>query len=225
MSREAVLGSIRDALARATPPEATAAHPGRPARPIPADPPGSLVAPFAREVEALSGRVHHAGSTGDVMGVLSSLLAGEHSRHVLAWDEPSLPLPGIRDRLEAAGVRVDVPRLPPGGDERRTMLARLAEAAIGVTGAEAGLADTGSLVLLSGPGRSRIASLLPAVHVALLSQRRLQPSLAAFLARDRTIVERGNLVLVTGPSRTADIEMILTRGVHGPRELHVVLTP
>ena len=103
-------------------------------------------------------------------------------------------------------------------------LTELDDVRVGLTGAVAGLADTGSLVLVSGPGRGRIASLLPPLHIAMLRVSQLHPTYAAFLAAHPQIEDAGsNLVLITGPSRTADIEMTLTRGVHGPGEVHVVL--
>ena len=92
----------------------------------------------------------------------------------------------------------------------------------GVTGALAGIADTGSLLLVSGAGQTLTASLLPEVHVAVLRTSRLVPTLAdAFRLPEVRTAQAG--VVVTGPSRTADIEMTLTIGVHGPGELHVFL--
>jgi L-lactate dehydrogenase complex protein LldG len=78
--------------------------------------------------------------------------------------------------------------------------------------------------LISGPGRGRLASLLPPVHIALLPGQKLYPSLPAFLAANPTATKTGsNLVLITGASRTADIEMTLSIGVHGPGEIHVII--
>jgi L-lactate utilization protein LutC len=96
--------------------------------------------------------------------------------------------------------------------------------AVGLTGADAGLAETGSVVIASGPGRSRMASLLVPVHVAVLRVDRLVDSISTLLATRGDLVAAGsNLVAITGPSRTADIEHTLSRGVHGPGEVHVIL--
>jgi iron-sulfur cluster protein len=92
----------------------------------------------------------------------------------------------------------------------------------GVTGALAGMADTGTLVLTGGPGRPLSASLLPEIHVALLRAANVLPSLPEAL-RLPDVRQSPAAVLVTGPSRTADIEMTLTIGVHGPKEVHVFL--
>jgi len=92
----------------------------------------------------------------------------------------------------------------------------------GLTGALAGIADTGSLVVIGGKGHPLTASLLPEIHLALLRVSELLPSLPEALRRPE-IREAPAAVLVTGPSRTADIEMTLTIGVHGPGELLVFL--
>jgi L-lactate dehydrogenase complex protein LldF len=92
----------------------------------------------------------------------------------------------------------------------------------GMTGALAGLADTGTLVLVGGPARPLTASLLPEIHVALLRISELVPSLPDALRRPEVRASAA-AVLVTGPSRTADIEMTLTIGVHGPKEVCVFL--
>jgi L-lactate dehydrogenase complex protein LldG len=92
----------------------------------------------------------------------------------------------------------------------------------GVTGALAGIAESGSLVLVSGAGQSLTASLLPEIHVAVLKTSRLVPTVADALGRPE-VRNAAVGVIVTGPSRTGDIEMTHTIGVHGPGELHVFL--
>jgi L-lactate dehydrogenase complex protein LldG len=97
---------------------------------------------------------------------------------------------------------------------------------VGLTGANGALVDSGTLALVSGPGRGRLASLLPPVHIALVARNKLYPSLPAFLKTHPNVTAEGsNLILITGPSRTGDIEMTLTMGVHGPGEIHVIITP
>ena len=87
-----------------------------------------------------------------------------------------------------------------------------------------GLADTGSVVLASGPDEPRARSLLPEAHVSLLREERILLGLAElFEALGEDLPSA--LAIVTGPSRSADIEQTLTIGVHGPGEVHVVLLP
>jgi L-lactate dehydrogenase complex protein LldG len=92
----------------------------------------------------------------------------------------------------------------------------------GVSEALYGLADTGSVVLAASPEEPRTRSLLPFVHVSLLREERILPGLAELFE-----AVGGNLpsalAIVTGPSRSADIEQTLVVGVHGPGEVHVVL--
>lgn len=87
-----------------------------------------------------------------------------------------------------------------------------------------GLADTGSVVLAASPEEPRAASLLPDVHVTLLAEDRILPGLEELFAAVGHALP-SSLAVVTGPSRSADIEQTLTIGVHGPGEVHVVVTP
>ena len=94
----------------------------------------------------------------------------------------------------------------------------------GVSRASYGLADTGSVVLEAAPHEPRARHLLPEVHVSLLPENRIVAGLEElFAALGRNLPSA--LAIVTGPSRSADIEQKLAVGVHGPREVHVVLLP
>jgi L-lactate dehydrogenase complex protein LldG len=86
------------------------------------------------------------------------------------------------------------------------------------------LADPGSVVLAASPEEPRARSLLPEVHVTVVTEDRVLPGLDELLARLEGDIP-SSLAIVSGPSRSADIEQILTLGVHGPREEHVVIMP
>lgn len=92
---------------------------------------------------------------------------------------------------------------------------------VGVTNAVCGLADTGSVLIVDGEGDPLKASLLPEVHIAILKSSDVLPSLPDAM---NLVKNSSAAVFITGPSRTADIEMTLTIGVHGPKEIHVFLT-
>ena len=93
---------------------------------------------------------------------------------------------------------------------------------LGITNTVCGLADTGSILIVDGDGDPLQGSLLPEMHIAVLRTSRILPSLADALALP-IIASSRSAVVITGPSRTADIEMSLTIGMHGPSELHVFL--
>ncbi len=92
------------------------------------------------------------------------------------------------------------------------------EAEVGLTMGDVAIANTGSILISNEPGRSRLASLTPPTHIVLIPESRIVQTLEDGMKRatDRTTV------IVTGTSRTADIESVLVRGVHGPRELLVL---
>jgi L-lactate dehydrogenase complex protein LldG len=120
---------------------------------------------------------------------------------------------------------------PGGGGEadRRRHRDEAARAGLGVTGVDLAVAETGTLILLSGAGRPRSTSLLPETHVAVFGPRALVESLEQVgvileaLHVDPARSMSGAVInFITGPSRTADIELTLTRGVHGPKYVHAV---
>lgn len=93
----------------------------------------------------------------------------------------------------------------------------------GITGAQWGIAETGTLVLESNSKeRNRLASLVPPVHIAVLEARNIRQQMSKVLAEISTDVSRA-VTFITGPSRTSDIELTLAIGVHGPAELHVII--
>jgi L-lactate dehydrogenase complex protein LldG len=99
-------------------------------------------------------------------------------------------------------------------------------AAAGVTGANFALADTGTVVLDSTEEPLRLASTFPERHFVLLDPRKILPDGLAAVGLLRALHRRRSpdfIAFITGPSRTADIERVLTIGVHGPRELHILL--
>jgi L-lactate dehydrogenase complex protein LldG len=176
---------------------------------------------FCARLGVTGGHAHRCGADEAASRVLD-LLTEHQATAVLAWDE--LPVPGLTGLLQESGVELLPSSLPADRDERAAHIGGYLGLAAGLTGADAGLAESGSVVLSHGPGRPRLASLAPEVHIALLPASRMVRSLAHLLAADPGLVTRtANLVVITGPSRTADIEQRLTIGVHGPRHIHVIV--
>ncbi len=159
----------------------------------------SLAERFSRELESLGGRAVDAPNPQQAILELLRL-RGVDRIHL----EPDVL---DEDLLREAGISVTHTPDP--------------SVRAGVTRAICAAADTGSILVTDGEGSPLHASLLPEMHLAVLRRADLLPSLAQALARVR---DTRAAVFITGPSRTADIEMTLTIGVHGPGELHVFLT-
>ena len=95
---------------------------------------------------------------------------------------------------------------------------------VGITSAQAGIAETGTLVLDSSVERNRLVSLVPPIHIAILDASKIFLTLGETLAALQAGEELSPAItFITGPSRTADIELTLTLGVHGPQELYVII--
>ncbi len=184
--------------------------------------PAQLAARWRTELEALTGKVYGPLAPAAAVEQIIQLARQYQPPTVLAWDEADLPLPNLAAQLEAAGLAVE--KIYGSAREAATRQ-RLEKIPLGITGALAGLADTGSIVVNSAAGRSRLASLLPLVHVALLPVAKLYPDLPTWMALQgaTALAESANFTVITGPSRTADIELKLVLGVHGPGEIHAIL--
>jgi len=137
---------------------------------------------------------------------LMEILSQRGISTLMSWADEYLP-PGLLDGLRAGGV--DITQAPD------------ANVRAGLTGVSAAVAETGSLLICGGAGRPLSTSLLPEVHIAILREEDILDEVAQALNLDE-FKASSSAVLITGPSRTADIEMTLTIGVHGPGELIVV---
>ena len=178
---------------------------------------------FVESATAVGAFVHRAG-TPDVVRELVRTIAHEAGVGVFtAWAESEVPVHGIGSYLTLAGleeVEIDL----PAAEGRMSATMGLARIGLGVTGADAAFSRSGTIALWSGPGRPRMTSLVPDVHVAILSEELVVPSFSQWAADNPDALRRAsNLVLIGGPSRSADIEMTLSIGVHGPRSLHIIL--
>lgn len=188
---------------------------------------------FVKEIEALGGRGDLAADSGQAAAIIAALAADRNVRKIVTWDLAAFGFGAIAETLRGRGLEV-LNASPPRAEVadpavRARLRTALAEADLGITGADFAVAETGTLLLISGEGRSRLVSLLPRIHVALIRPESLVPAMRDMQAilevehRDGRAVDASCLNFITGPSRTADIEFNLTRGVHGPGEVHVIL--
>jgi L-lactate dehydrogenase complex protein LldG len=192
-------------------------------------PQDDLAAQFAAELARLEGFPHRCSDDEEALDTIRDILQQHSATSIIAWDRDQLGLTGLDALLDELGVAVADGRVAHTGNERAARLQALEPAQGCISGADVGIAESGTLLLLSGAGRGRMASLLAPVHIAVLRAEQLVRGLGEALARIQArhgpdvFADASNLTLITGPSRTADIELTLTLGVHGPREIHVVL--
>jgi len=179
-----------------------------------------LVMLFRQRAIDVNAVVHGPMGKHGAPRAVAGIAAGHRSRSFVAWDD--LPSSGVSSALTAAGLERVVDRMD--NENRLDHQLEYRDLDLGITGAVAGLAESGSVILSHGPGRARMVSLIPEVHVALLDVANMHWTLSEWAHRNpNAAIETANLVVVTGPSRTGDIEMKLNLGVHGPRHVHIVL--
>ncbi len=163
---------------------------------------------FLKELQLLSATGQRLSPDG-AAGALAALVSERKIHKAAAWDTPLIQRLQVREHLQALGVEL----VPADADKQL-----LAQCDLGMTEADFILPETGTLGLRSSVEKPRAVSLLPFVHLAIVSPAALRADLHQVFA------EAGRdpyLVLITGPSRTSDIELTPTLGMHGPRYLYV----
>jgi L-lactate utilization protein LutC len=211
-TRRSILDAVRRNLAASAPFDVPATS--FPDLPAPREFDASSVERFRSALEAVAGHSVAAAGVTEAAEAVRAILERAGARRVAVSDSPLVA--EILARASLDGVVLE------RAADKRTLFACDA----GVTGAQWGVAETGTLVLESDRERHRLASLVPPLHVAVLEAKNIRHTLGEVL---HTLGERGadalgrTITLVTGPSRTSDIELTLAIGVHGPGELYVVI--
>lgn len=215
MSRERMLADIRRALERPVSSDHHYPVPPRSVAPAPTFP--SLLAEFRARFEALGGRWHEAADGDGVARVVEAIVGPAGGPVLVASDpEDELDRLGVADALAARGVAV-VRSLAAGADKNAIPLA--------VTTTSWAIADSGTFGVLVAPGQGRLASVITPIHLVVLRPDRIVATLGEFLTSAAAALTAGTTsaaLLITGPSRTGDIEGQLIVGVHGPGEIHCV---
>jgi L-lactate dehydrogenase complex protein LldG len=218
-SRDAILGRVRkaigrgasDAQARADAEAYLAAHAHGPRPAMPAD----VVARFVQRATDMESTVDRIATPDEIPSkvaryladlVLPPRLAGQASTHGVCWPEFAA--------LDWAGTGLTIEARPTQGHDR-----------LGITGCYCAIAETGTLVFLSGADSPTATTLLPDTHVAVVRADRVVSGMEeafALIRAERGVMPRA-MNMISGPSRTGDIEQTIVLGAHGPYRVHILL--
>lgn len=171
---------------------------------------------FVEEATRQGATVHRVRDWVDVVAQIAAIVV-----HVAECGVHTTATWPVHQEKQLAAALADRGLWMRSADARTQMGA----STVGLTRAEAGIAATGTLVCVDTSEQGRLVSMLSGVHIAILEESRIvaelpgvEPLMTRTLARGPSFV-----AMITGPSRTADIERELTIGVHGPKSLHIVL--
>ena len=176
---------------------------------------------FATEFEAVANPVHRPNAADDIREYVLNLAAKWKEYPVAISD--GLPIDVVNWLVEEG---FDVVSPSNDGDNRDA----IARCGIGITGCDWAIAETGSIVLLSGLGHPRLHSLLPETHLALIPEKNILPHISSLGPELERILKQEEaspscVNIITGPSRSADIALTLIKGVHGPRDVFAIIIP
>jgi L-lactate dehydrogenase complex protein LldF len=164
----------------------------------------TLVQRFHSELIAVDG-IFTSCKSKDLSQLVFDELKKFEVSSILSWESKQIPN-GLIEALLDRGIAASEDFDP--------------QVKVGISGALGAIAETGTLILPSGSGRPQFVSLTPEIHLVVLRSSAIYQNLAQILEL-REVKEASAIALISGPSRTADIEMTLTIGVHGPRQVHV----
>lgn len=205
LSRDTMLHRVQDALRDS----ARQAMPLLPDEPrVPGDTEARVGATLAA-IERVSGKTQRIKNRIELVNALTELVRAERVRQAMLWENPFLHELGLADLLHELQVELVSPRA-----DKHT----LAQCDLGVTGADIVLPQTGTLALRTTPEQGEVVSLLPRVHLAIFRPADMCADLREMLTR---VKHNSHVVLITGSSRTTDIEKTLALGVHGPKVFYV----
>lgn len=172
----------------------------------------TLVERFIDELERVAGKAQRADSPKRVYELLLGLLQAHQARTVALSDFALARELNLMGALRESGYELVTGR-------------EIARADVGISGADLAVAETGSLLVGGDVGEWELVTALPPTHIALLQESQIVETLAQAFAHCEAELARGpkDFLFVTGPSRTADIELTPVLGVHGPQELIVFI--
>lgn len=183
----------------------------------------ALIEQFISNLDALSTEVDRV-FRADLGKALEKVIHKFGIKSVIYWDDQRLHDLQLGKLCDEIGLQHMAFQREKGKKELLEYAAHQAD--MGITFADMGLAETGSVILFNGGGRGRVVSLLPPVYLAILTESSIKPRLTQAASHIHQQVSNGlpsYINFITGPSRTADIEMDLALGVHGPGKVHVIL--
>jgi L-lactate dehydrogenase complex protein LldG len=218
-AREAILESIRSHLAASAPFDARELSVNHKNPVILSKPPiaQALSASFMHNLTAVGGRcIVTQGETG-IAKSLTEIISNLQNTKLRAQRIAISDTPIVEQLMHMTDLEIEELKITPSASE-------IFQFDVGITTAQAAIAETGTLVLDSAHERHRLVSLVPPVHIAIIDAAQIYATLSEALNWLRSNKEISPAVtFITGPSRTADIELTLTIGVHGPQALYVII--
>ncbi len=181
----------------------------------------NLIDLFRSEAGKVNGVSRVVGDDDKLREYIAGMAMEHNSKSFIVWETPLVKQLKVAEYLESNDLSVITSH-----DKKR-----LETADIGITEVDYAIADSGTLVLFSGPKKPRLVSLITPIHVAILDSKKIIPNIFVLFqilgtkSSDELQYKAMTscITFITGPSRTADIELNLTLGVHGPREVHILI--
>ncbi|MBT3943147.1 MAG: lactate utilization protein [Chloroflexi bacterium] len=237
--REAFLGRVRGALSKSAgvPEPDNATHLGLTDEDVSAaasavrremsDNADALVDAVAESAATAGWKVRRVASPEDAADVVAQICVDAGVSNVLRSDQDVFNSVPVDAALAAQGITPSVATVGQAAQDVPGLKQAAFDAEVGITGVDYAIAETGTVVLHPREGLSRLVSLAPGRHIAILNRGDVLPSLDELFTLERSDYNageiEGSMNLISGPSRTGDIAATIVDGIHGPFEVHLVI--
>lgn len=188
--------------------------------------PEGLLNQFARIVQEIHAEIFIVEGDEAACDKVIELLKSHNTTDLLAWDFKHIPVQYLEGAIKENKITIHQPHMH---DEfRQETLETIRDAQVGLTGIDLAIAATGTMVVSTGAGKGRLPTVLAPVHIAVLTLDQIVPRMEDWVAWQRKqgldgLWNSANTCFISGPSKTADIEMELIYGVHGPGRVQVIV--
>ena len=163
---------------------------------------------FEKRASAASTEIFRVKTAIDAREIIANIVKFTNAKKVVTVDSPLQSAAGINEQLQSMGIDVYT--------DAKDIAEHAESADIGISSVEFGIAESGSVCMDGYSFESRLVSMLPPIHIVFMNSKNVVLGITEAFDIISKVYDRGYISFITGPSRTADIERVLTIGVHGP---------
>ena len=169
---------------------------------------------FEKRATAAATEIFRVKTAIEAQEIITNIVKFTNAKKVVTVDSPLQSAAGINQQLQSMGIEVYT--------EKADIAEHAESSDIGISSVEFGIAESGSVCMDGYAYESRIVSMLPPIHIAFMNSKNIVLGITEAFDIISKVYDRGYISFITGPSRTADIERVLTIGVHGPKRFILI---
>jgi len=182
----------------------------------------TIINKFIETAKKQNWLVHQAQSSNNVLTLIEKILIKTKAKNIVRTNEEIINRLDLNKYLKSKNYKETIifNKKPLTSEKIKNICSK---ADIGISSADFAIAETGSIVIIPGSNKSKMVSLLPTTHIVIIHPKLIINSLEELFLKLPEIQKNSSINIISGPSRTADIEQTIVIGAHGPKEVHLII--